>query len=128
MGVSKNNGTPKSSILIGFFIINHPFCGKNPPIFRNIQMVPNQKTSQKTHGSSSQVFSLASLWTFRSPPPGFMKTNGGAKGPQMILHFLGKKHAETQKPTKKTPKMGSVSDSANFDFVSKGSLQKKMGT
>ncbi len=25
--VSKNNGTPKSSILIGFFIINHPFWG-----------------------------------------------------------------------------------------------------
>ena len=25
MGVSKNKGTPKSSILIGFFIINHPF-------------------------------------------------------------------------------------------------------
>ena len=25
MGVSKNNGTPKSSILIGFFSINHPF-------------------------------------------------------------------------------------------------------
>ena len=24
MGVSKNNGTPKSSILIGFSIINHP--------------------------------------------------------------------------------------------------------
>ena len=27
MGVSKNNGTPKSSILIGLFIINHPFWG-----------------------------------------------------------------------------------------------------
>ena len=27
MGVSKQNGTPKSSILIGFFIINHPFWG-----------------------------------------------------------------------------------------------------
>ena len=27
MGVSKNRGTPKSSILIGFFIINHPFWG-----------------------------------------------------------------------------------------------------
>ena len=27
MGVSKNNGTPKSSISIGFFIINHPFWG-----------------------------------------------------------------------------------------------------
>ena len=25
LGVSKNNGTPKSSILIGFSIINHPF-------------------------------------------------------------------------------------------------------
>ena len=27
MGVSKNNGTPKSSILIGVSIINHPFWG-----------------------------------------------------------------------------------------------------
>ena len=31
MGVSKNNGTPKSSILIGFSIINRPFWGT--PIF-----------------------------------------------------------------------------------------------
>ena len=27
MGVSKNRGIPKSSILIGFSIINHPFWG-----------------------------------------------------------------------------------------------------
>ena len=27
VGVSKNRGTPKSSILIGFSIINHPFWG-----------------------------------------------------------------------------------------------------
>ena len=27
MGVSENGGTPKSSILIGFSIINHPFWG-----------------------------------------------------------------------------------------------------
>ncbi len=33
MGVSKNSGTPKSSILIGFSLINHPFWGT--PIFRN---------------------------------------------------------------------------------------------
>ncbi len=33
MGVSKNSGTPKSSILIGFSIINHPFSGT--PIFAN---------------------------------------------------------------------------------------------
>ena len=31
MGVSENSGTPKSSILIGFSIINHPFWGT--PIF-----------------------------------------------------------------------------------------------
>ena len=33
MGVSENNGTPKSSILIGFSIINHPFWGTS--IFGN---------------------------------------------------------------------------------------------
>ena len=33
MGVSKNRGTPKSSILIGFSFINHPFWGT--PIFGN---------------------------------------------------------------------------------------------
>ena len=37
MDVSKNNGTPKSSILIGFSIINHPFWGT--PIFGNIHIM-----------------------------------------------------------------------------------------
>ena len=37
MDVSENSGTPKSSILIGFSIINHPFWGT--PIFGNTQMV-----------------------------------------------------------------------------------------
>ena len=40
MFVSKNNGIPcipKSSILIGFSIINHPFCGT--PIFGNTHYV-----------------------------------------------------------------------------------------
>ena len=36
MDVSENNGTPKSSILIGFSIINHPFWGT--PVFGNIHM------------------------------------------------------------------------------------------
>jgi len=31
MGVSENSGTPKSSILIGFSILNHPLWGT--PIF-----------------------------------------------------------------------------------------------
>ena len=38
VGVSKNHGTPKSSILIGFSIINHPFWGT--PIFGNTQVLP----------------------------------------------------------------------------------------
>ena len=37
MSVSENSGTPKSSILIGFSIINHPFWGTtilgNPHMF-----------------------------------------------------------------------------------------------
>ena len=37
MDVSKKSGTPKSSILIGFFIINHPFWGT--PIFGNTPML-----------------------------------------------------------------------------------------
>ena len=38
MGVSLNGGTPKSSILIGFSIINHPFWGT--PIFGSIHWYP----------------------------------------------------------------------------------------
>ena len=37
MGVSENSGTPKSSISIGFSLINHPFWGTT--IFGNIHMV-----------------------------------------------------------------------------------------
>ena len=36
IGVSKNRGTPKSSISIGFSIINHPFWGTT--IFGNIHI------------------------------------------------------------------------------------------
>ena len=39
MDVSENNGTPKSSILVGFSIINHPFWGT--PIFGNIHILHN---------------------------------------------------------------------------------------
>ena len=38
MGVSKNSGTPKSSILIGFSLINHPFWGTTT-IFGKSQIV-----------------------------------------------------------------------------------------
>ena len=52
MGVSKNRGTPKSSILIGFSIINHPFWGT--PIFGNTQKNPRKMPFQKSLFSNSQ--------------------------------------------------------------------------
>ena len=39
-GCFQNNGTPKSSILVGFFMINHPFWGT--PIFGNIHIMSFQ--------------------------------------------------------------------------------------
>ena len=42
--VSKNSGTPKSSILIGFSLINHPFWGT--PIFGNIHIPKKNNTGR----------------------------------------------------------------------------------
>ncbi len=50
--VSKNNGTPKSSILIGFSIVNHPFW--DTPIFGN------------THFGISNFTSLVWCFLFRN--------------------------------------------------------------
>ena len=41
----KKNGTPKSSILIGFSIINHPFWGT--PIFGNTHILMGFISEQK---------------------------------------------------------------------------------
>ena len=50
MAVSENNGTPKSSILIGFSIINHPFWGIT--IFGN------------THILTQPMLDLQTVWSF----------------------------------------------------------------
>ncbi len=47
MGVSKNNGTSKSSILIGFSIINHPLWGFSP-YFGNIHIWIQHLDTKKT--------------------------------------------------------------------------------
>ena len=41
MDVSENSGTPKSSILIGFSIITHPFWGT--PIYGNTHIRDSQE-------------------------------------------------------------------------------------
>ena len=47
IGISKNRGTPKSSILIGFSIINHPFWWFSPYFWFNTHMATG-KTNMAT--------------------------------------------------------------------------------
>ena len=76
MGVSENNGTPKSSILIGFSIIYHPFWGTS--IFGNTHI---QKSCfyHSTLFSQGQVpgvpESAATALPWRGTPP-FRKKAG----------------------------------------------------
>ena len=56
MGVSKNRGTPKSSILIGFSTINHPFWGTS--IFGNTQILPQWSMMCVTNLVGVHDFSL----------------------------------------------------------------------
>ena len=60
MGVSKNSGTPKSSILIGFSIINHPFWGT--PIVGNTHIFLCCSVGHRLRGASCDI-SLPKSWT-----------------------------------------------------------------
>ena len=62
LGVSENNGTPKSSILIGFSIINHPFWGT--PIFGNAHLEYSTNACLKTNPPSLHVISFRPFHTF----------------------------------------------------------------
>ena len=64
MGVSKNSGTPKSSILIGVSIINHPFWDTTT-IFGNTQMCLNSMSFGKK--AQAQFISIKLSIPF-SPP------------------------------------------------------------
>jgi len=58
MGVSENGGTPKSSILVGISIINHPFWGT--PIFGNthIEMLQGLFCFNTVHMPFSEIFAV----------------------------------------------------------------------
>ena len=70
LGVSKNRGTPKSSTLIRFSIINHPFWGSETPICTSMYFPLYTKRELKIVKSRSYswyqlvVFHLqkSSLW------------------------------------------------------------------
>ena len=59
MGVSKNCGTPKASILIRFSSINHPFWGT--PIFGNVHMHLKKIHLKKIHVTRWR-FACFGLW------------------------------------------------------------------
>ena len=62
LDVSKNSGTPKSSILIGFSIINHPFWGT--PIFwkHPLTQQPDAGSPESPTDSTSTYFDVFSLY------------------------------------------------------------------
>ena len=63
MGVSKNRGTPKSSILIGFSLINHPFW--DTPIFGNTHFPSSQNQKRLEGLRTSSTLSHRTAW---APP------------------------------------------------------------
>ena len=87
MGVSKNRGTPKSSILIRFSIITHPFWGT--PIFGNIHLGSQTRnpcqTRIQTYRNSIQATAVATQ--------GWPETNG-TNGCH-VWETLGKIHPTT---------------------------------
>ena len=61
MDVSKNSGTPKSSILIGFSIINHPSSGT--PIFGNTHIMGTiQAQLKKIPSLFAKSLQLRGFW------------------------------------------------------------------
>ena len=92
MGVSKNNGTPKSSILIGFSIINHPFWGTT--IFGNIHILHkvgdhyNHLQRQTPHDTKISVVTEDGTMYLHVPDLGEMKETSFGLGCCEQQHFF----------------------------------------
>ena len=106
MDVSKNRGTPKSSILIGFSIINHPFWGT--PIFGNSHIQPDSYSPNsiepRNKGRTNATFS--SLGPENSP--GSCETHGVHPGaPEILVRISLKKNVSSRFPQENQTKMES---------------------
>ena len=64
MDVSENSGTPKSSILIGFSIINHPFWGTRICGNTDISIIIVLKTKGVSYHDEHQSSLLLSSLSF----------------------------------------------------------------
>ena len=94
MGVSENSGTPKSSTLIEFSIINHPFWGT--PIFRNIHIYHEHPKPLKKNMNTYIPWATK---TMKNKDFGRLKTRLFTKTSQNV--GLGGPMVGKQKPTKK---------------------------
>ena len=109
MDVSENSGTPKSSILVGFSIINHPFWGT--PIFGNshISISALKFTIKNISRMGTSSGSMLGLRIFSKRRPAFFLPHGfGVK--QQVANFknltLGSSRHEL--PRRKTALIGSL--------------------
>ncbi len=88
MGVSKYRGTPKSSILIGFSIINHPFWGT--PIFGNIH-IPTLASCRRASNAAQSCQKMSwdlNVWN----QSGMLKHLSGIYTPKSIVQRWFEKH------------------------------------
>jgi len=67
MGVSKNNGTPKSSILIGFSIFNHPFWGCFPIFWSSTQIITSGRLEILVKPEGAKTKEAAAAWPSANP-------------------------------------------------------------
>ena len=91
VGVSKNRGTPKSSILIGFSLINHPFWGTiifgNTHVYIYIEMGHGDyplKSIESLSGSGSRRKAVEGWWVFRDQ----LLRNSPSNGRQVLCGKL----------------------------------------
>ena len=83
MAVSENNGTPKSSILMGFSIINHPFWGTL--IFGNTQMnIWRPKLPPKSQKKDFTKWA----YLYVDPGPSCFFADNGRRRPDSLRHSI----------------------------------------
>ena len=75
MSVSENSGTPKSSILIGVSIVNHPFWGT--PIFGNAHIFRGKQTAK-----------LSRDLLTKDPMPPTQDATKATRGWEILAHFF----------------------------------------
>ena len=86
MGVSENRGTPKSSILIRFSIINHPFWGT--PILGNIHMLDDFDELVLSQGQREGKVADASIERSRETARGLERSDGCELTSGVFVNFF----------------------------------------